>query len=174
MAMIRKATALDLDRIEHTYTELLTYEQDHGGFSNWALGIYPVRATAERALAADTLYVLEEDGEICASMNLNQDQPEEYADIDWQYPAAPKEVMVIHTLCIPPSQARKGYGREMVCFAQEKAVQAGCTVLRIDTFLGNEPAKALYAASGFRIAGTGRMLLAGVIEEDQVYLEKKL
>lgn len=62
LSMIRAATAADIDAIEAGYNELLLYEQEHGSNSHWVLGVYPNRATAERAVEAGTMYVLDEGG----------------------------------------------------------------------------------------------------------------
>ena len=104
--MIRKATEHDIDAVEQGYTELLTHEKDNGSSSNWVLGVYPTRSVAEGSCAAGTLYVMEEEDGICASMILNQVQSEEYYGIAWEYPAGDDEVLVLHTLCIPPSKSR--------------------------------------------------------------------
>ena len=117
------------------------------------------------------MYVLQENDAICASMVLNHEQAKEYAEVDWRYPGAGDEVLVIHTLCVPPSRSGHGYGRKMVEFAQTFAERGGCTTIRIDTFAHNEPAKKLYLRNGFRIAGYGRILLQGLIDEEQAYLE---
>lgn len=101
--MIRKATAADIDSVEQSYLQLLDHEALHGGHTNWVRDVYPTRATAEGALSEGTLFVLEEDGAVRGSMILNQTQLPEYAGIDWAYPA--QQVLVIHTLCIPPAQA---------------------------------------------------------------------
>ena len=172
--MIRKAQMKDIQAIADTYTQLLTYEEQHGGHSNWKLGLYPTIAVPEAKVPTGTMYVLEKDGEICASMVLNNDQAEEYADIEWEYPADADKVLVIHTLCVPPQKSGKGYGRQLVEYAKQYAKQTGCTVIRLDTYLHNEPAKRLYQRNGFRISGYGKCLLQGVIEEDQVYLECKI
>lgn len=169
--MIRKAEKKDIAAIAETYIDLLTHEQQHGSHSNWKLGVYPTIAVPERSVPTGTMYVLEEDGEICASMILNSEQAEEYAAIDWRYSASNESVLVIHTLCIPPSKAGHGYGRQMVDYAKKYATDSGCTTIRIDTYAHNDPAKRLYLRNGFRIAGYGRILLQGLIEEDQVYLE---
>lgn len=122
--MIREATAADIDSVEQSYLQLLDHEALHGGHTNWVRDVYPTRATAEGALSEGTLFVLEEDGAVRGSMILNQTQLPEYAGIDWAYPA--QQVLVIHTLCIPPAQAGRGYGRAMVRFALEEAARQGC------------------------------------------------
>ena len=172
--MIRQATEADIAAIGESYTELLTYEQEHGGFSNWQLGVYPTVQVAEERVPRGEMYVLTEAGELCASMVLNHEQAPEYADVPWAYRAEPTQVLVIHTLCIPPQAAGHGYGTQMVRFAQDYARSQGCTVIRLDTYAHNEPAKHLYQKLGFRIAGWGRMRLQGLIDEKQVYLECKL
>lgn len=172
--MIRKAKKEDITAIADTYRELLTYEQQFGSNSNWKLDVYPTIAVPESKIPTGTMYVLEENGEVCASMVLNHDQADEYAEIKWQYPGEKDDVLVIHTLCIPPQKAGHGYGQQMVKYAKEYAGVTGCSVIRIDTYAYNEPAKKLYLKNGFRIAGYGEILLQGLIKEEQVYLECKL
>lgn len=172
--MIRKAVLRDAAEIAGTYEALLRYEEVHGSNSNWKLGVYPTAAVPACMIPEGCMYVLVAQGEICASMVLNQEQPEEYSAVNWLYPALAHEVLVIHTLCIPPQQAGLGYGSQMVDFAKTFAKQAGCSVIRIDTYAHNEPAKRLYQKNGFRIAGYGEMLLQGQIREEQVYLEYRI
>ncbi|MGN0332957.1 MAG: GNAT family N-acetyltransferase [Lachnospiraceae bacterium] len=120
--MIRKAEKRDIAAIADTYTELLTYEQQHNNRSNWKPGVYPTIAVPEQKVPTGTMYVLEENKEICASMVLNHEQAEEYADIDWKYPGNNEEVLVIHTLCVSPQKSGRGYGRKMVEYAKTFAV----------------------------------------------------
>lgn len=171
--MIRKAEGKDIAAVANSYEELFAYEAVHGSTTNWLPGKYPAENTAQTALDNGWLYVLEEAG-FGGSMILNQVQPEEYQRIDWQYPADPAQVLVIHTLCIPPAQAGRGYGRQLVRFALKKAQQDGCRVLRLDTWAGNHPAASLYTHLGFRLAGTAPMLLQGLIPEQQVFFERKV
>ena len=63
--MIRKATAADLDGVAAVYEAVLNREEQTGcHWTNWQSGVYPCRATAERALADGTLYVDEVNGHI--------------------------------------------------------------------------------------------------------------
>ena len=172
--MIRKGTAGDIDAVERTYTELLTYEQDHTVHSFWKLGVYPTRSVAENGVKQGWLYVLEEQGEICASMLLNQFQPDEYRTISWHYEAADEETLVLHTLCIPPSKSRHGYGKQMVQFAIDEGKRRGCKVLRLDTNSKNEPAATLYRNMGFSYAGTCPATLQGLIPIDMIFFDYPL
>lgn len=172
--MIRRADRDDIDAVERHYVELLTFEKEHGSHTNWELGVYPTRSVAEKGVEDGTLYVMEENGELCASMLLNHVQLESYASIPWCYPAEPDKVLVIHTLCVPPSQAGRGAGRRMVRFALEEAVRRGCEVMRLDTWENNEPAARLYLGLGFRYAGKASVLFEGAISENLIFLEKRL
>jgi ribosomal protein S18 acetylase RimI-like enzyme len=172
--VIREATQIDVDAVEQGYIELLTYEKEHGSTSNWVLGIYPTRAVAEKSCLEKTLYVLLEDNAMCASMILNQFLAEEYQKIEWLYPANSNEVLVIHTLCIPPARSGKGFGKEMVNFAIAKAQQMHCKTIRLDTWAENKPAISFYKKLGFQYAGKANVLLQGVIPEEQVFLEREI
>ena len=46
--MIRRAAEHDIDVVEKHYTELLTFEREHGSTTNWELGVYPTRSVAEK------------------------------------------------------------------------------------------------------------------------------
>lgn len=149
--LFRPAAESDLDAIERHYTELLTHEAETGrSTTNWSLGVYPTRQTAAAALAAGTLWVLEREGEPVASVILNHHQDDFYATIGWQYPAPPEQVLVVHTLCIPPRYAGQGLGRECVSHIKQQAAAMGCTAIRLDTWAGNVPAVTLTRKMVFR------------------------
>ncbi len=116
--MIRRARAEDVDAAARIYEALLDREEAGQGATNWKRGVYPTRETARRAQEAGWLYVREDGaGGICASMILNHEQPPCYLGADWRVPAAPENVLVLHTLCVDPACAGRGLGREMVRFA---------------------------------------------------------
>lgn len=167
---IRKAGPADLDAVEKSYCELLSGEGENP--SNWILGVYPTRAWAEENL--EGLYVLMEGETFGASMILNQNQPEDYQNVPWAFPGEKKDVWVIHTLCVSPCQGGRGYGRAMVEFAEKTAAEMGGKCLRLDTFVGNSPARGLYTARGFRLAGESDVVHLGLIPEKQVFFEKSL
>ena len=77
------------------------------------------------ALDAGTLYVGEAEGKVLACVNLNHIQPPEYSKIRWSNDAEGNEVLVIHTLCIPPECAGKGFGRQFVEFSEKAGQRTG-------------------------------------------------
>ena len=172
--MIRKAEKSDIAAVAESYRELFAYETLHGSTTNWSEGIYPTKGSAEHALDANDLYVLKNEGVLCGSMMLNQLQPVEYENIGWKYSAKNDQVLVIHTLCVCPSQAGRGCGKQMVAFALEEAQRRSCKAVRLDTWAENHPAAALYEKMGFRLAGTAPMLLQGAIREQQIFFEREV
>lgn len=172
--MIRRGMECDIDAVERHYEELLAFEEKHGTRTNWKRGVYPTRSVAEKGVENGTLYVMEDDGKICASMILDQVQLESYASIPWLYAAEPDKVLVIHTLCVPPSQAGRGAGSGMVRFALEEGARRGCEVMRLDTWEHNEPAASMYRRLGFRYAGKTAVLFAGSIAEHLIFLERRI
>lgn len=169
MVEIRKATKADLDAVEQSYRELLQNIKPEENYSGWILDVYPNRKWAEENL--DDLWVLMEGNTLGASMILNRSQAEDYKSIPWEIPAAPEQVTVIHTLCVPPSQAGKGYGRTMVQFGIEESRRQGMTAMRLDTAKGNLPATKLYTGCGFVIRGVRQVLHQGLIPEELIFFE---
>ena len=173
--MIRKATASDIDGVELGYLSHLLHEQTHTAYTVFQMGVYPTRKTAEDALAGEGLYVLEEQGEICASLIMNTKQPREYQKITWPSGAKSEDVFVIHLLVVKPSKARRGFGRQMIQFAKEEAKRRGFRAVRLDTGKQNTPAIALYQKMGFVLAGSTKMQVGGAIAHDEhLFLEAAL
>lgn len=172
--MIRKGTAADLDRAEEIYNEILDHQAATVNYTNWVKGLYPTRENARRALEAGTFYVMEDAGTVVGVANLNHIQPAEYANIRWTIPAQGEEVLVIHTLCIPPSCAGRGYARVFVAFAEALGRRQGCRCIRLDTYVGNLPAISLYTKLGYRDAGVTHFHFEQAIWEDLRCFEKSL
>ena len=169
--MIRRATAADIDAITASYDELFEHERIHGSNTQWIQGLYPTRETAARGVERGEMYVYYKDGQLAASMILNSHQAAEYYEIPWQYEALDDEVLVIHTLCVPPSMAGKGLGTLMVGFATGYAIAAGKRLIRLDTNAKNLPAQQLYRKLGYRLAGSHHALHEGALDTELVYME---
>ncbi len=173
--MIRNAVWKDIDGVERSYLELLEFEVAYGTFTRWEKEGYPTRETAIAGFNEENLYVYEEDGEILASMILNQKQPEEYGGIPWNERLPSRQVLVVHTLCVRPSKAGLGIGTRMVRYSVEVAGLLGCKAIRLDTGRQNIPAIRLYERNGFVItAETGTRSDGKIPDEGHVFLELKL
>ena len=174
MAIIRPAAAHDLARIEEIYDAIHTAEEAGNVSIGWVRGVYPTRATAQAALDAGELFVLESDGTVYAAGRINREQVPVYAEVPWAHDAAPEQVLVLHTLVVDPTIAGRGYGTQFVRFYARRARALGRTVLRIDTIAKNAAARRLYARLGFREAAIVPCTFNGIAGVELVCLEKRL
>ena len=96
---------------------------------------------------------MERNGRIIGSAVINQIQDDVYAGAPWNYDVPDKQVCVLHTLMIRPSEFGKGYAREFLAFYEQYALEHGWPELRIDTNDRNIPAQAMYRKHGYRMIG---------------------
>lgn len=171
---IRKAAARDVDAVEALFSDIHTAEESGKVTIGWVRGVYPVRATAEAALARGDLFVQEDEGEIVGTAIINQIQVDSYEGAAWQYDAPSEEVMVLHTLVISPHAARKGYGKKFVAFYEGYARENGCRYLRMDTNERNANARALYQKLGYAEVDVVPCAFNGIPGVKLVLLEKVL
>lgn len=171
---IRKAEEKDIDAVAAIYAHI--HEQERAGkvTIGWLPDIYPVRGTAEAALARGDLFVYEEEGRVFAAAVINQSQVDAYADGKWTYPARDDEVMVLHTLVVEPTAGGRGIGRAFVAFYERYAREHGCTVLRMDTNAKNAAARRLYQKLGYAEPDIVPCTFNGIPNVRLVLLEKKL
>lgn len=175
MSVIRKGAAADIPQIAAIYDRIHTREEAGQSAVGWVRDIYPTRATAQAALDAGELFVLEHGGAVAAAARINQIQVPEYANARWQHPQAPAEqVMVLHTLVVDPLQGGRGLGTAFVRFYEEYAREKGCPYLRMDTNEKNRSARALYARLGYQEVGIVDCRFNGISGVRLVCLEKTL
>lgn len=170
--IIRKATLEDIPAVEQIYSDIHTAEEKGHVTIGWKRSIYPTRGTALQALKRDDLYVQIDDGQTVGTAIINQTQVDVYRDGKWQYPAKDEEVMVLHTLIISPSAARKGYGRKFVDFYENYAKSCNCKYLRMDTNEKNTVARILYKKLGYSEIGIVPCVFNGLDGVNLVLLEK--
>lgn len=156
MAIIRPAAAHDLARIEEIYDAIHTAEEAGNVSIGWVRGVYPTRATAQAALDAGELFVLESDGTVYAAGRINREQVPVYAEVPWAHDAAPEQVLVLHTLVVDPAAAGHGYGTQFVRFYEQYAREHGCPELRIDTNAKNANARGSTPTSATARPGSHR------------------
>ena len=170
--MIRKAVKSDIGHVSEIYERIHAEEEAGRTTTGWKRGIYPTEQTALDAFACGKLYVLEEDGQILAAARIDQNQLPAYAEVKWQFPAADKEVLVLHTLVVDPRAKGCGQGRAFMRFYEDAAKAAGCKCLRIDTNERNLRARKLYHSLGYREAGIIPCEFNGLEDIQLVCLEK--
>ena len=172
MTEIRKAIAADIDRIAAIYEAIHTEEEQGRAVIGWSRGVYPVRKTAEDALARGDLFTALRDGKAVASAILNHAQVDGYEKGAWQAVCPDDQVMVIPTLTVDPNEKGRGIGTAFVRFYEEYARENGCRSLRLDTQEKNTAARALYARLGYKEVGYAPTVFNGIPGVRLVLLEK--
>ena len=179
--IIRKATAEDIPAIAAIYDEIHDREEAGEVTTGWLRGVYPVKKTAEDAVARGDMYVQvvsgddpDAAGQVVGTAILNQLQVDVYADGEWQYPAEDSEVMVIHTLIISRKTDLKGLGSDFLAYYEAFALEHGCKYLRLDTNARNAAARAFYKRHGYKEIGIVPTVFNGIPGVDLVLIEKKL
>lgn len=171
--LVRKAVPADIPAVTAIYGALLDREERGELSTGWTRGVYPTEQTALDALAAGTLYVLEDGGRVAAAAKLDQNQMAQYSQCTWRHDAPPEQVLVLHTLVVDPTVKGKGYGTAFVAFYEQLARETDRPYLRIDTNARNTPARALYKKLGYTEAGIVAGTFNGIPDVQLVCLEKR-
>lgn len=137
--LVRKAVPADIPAVTAIY-ERFWIVRSAAMLSTADRGVYPTEQTALDALAAGTLYVLEDGGRVAAAAKLDQNQMAQYSQCTWRHDAPPEQVLVLHTLVVDPTVKGKGYGTAFVAFYEQLARETDRPYLRIDTNARNTPA----------------------------------
>jgi len=172
--MFRKAALADLAAISSIYDAIHDMEEGGRLTTGWQRHIYPTGQTAQAAIKAGDMFVMERDGRIVAAARINQIQGKEYAQAHWSCDVPEQQVMVLHTLVVSPDAFGKGCATQFVSFYETYAAQQGCTHLRMDTNQRNLPARALYKKLGYREVSVVPCTFNGIEGVQLVCLEKAL
>lgn len=112
--------------------------------------IYPDRETLETDIRQQEMYVIESDARICGFIIVNDDQPPEYGEVNWNMAG---RVLVIHRLTVAPDCQSQGFAQRLMRHAESLAKTNGCHTIRLDAFADNPRALKLYERLGYRRAG---------------------
>ena len=172
--IFRKAAQNDIENVAQIYSDVILGEEKGQAFTGWQRDVYPVKATAEKALERQDLFVAEDDSGIVATAIINKIQVDVYEGAPWSYNAPENEVMVLHTLAVSPKHFGKGIGRKFVEFYEQYALSNGCRYLRMDTNANNTKARAMYKKLGYKEIGIVDCIFNGIKGVGLVLLEKTL
>jgi N-acetylglutamate synthase len=124
------------------------------GIKQWD-EVYPNAETIARDTEAGALHVLCEDETILASITIDSNMDPLWQGMDWSTDGEP--AAAVHRLMVHPSWQGRGYAKNLMLHAETVAREQGCRSIRLDTFLQNPAAMALYSRLGYRRAGTTMM-----------------
>ncbi|MFC0189636.1 GNAT family N-acetyltransferase [Fictibacillus aquaticus] len=108
---------------------------------------YPNFSYIEETANANELYVLCESRKIIGAVVLNEWQSEEWDNVAWSDNSS--QALIIHTLCLLPSEQGKGYGKKLLLFCEKFAAEQKYSCIRLDAFSGNKAALTLYESNRY-------------------------
>lgn len=145
---IRPATGRDLEPLWAQVRSAVAFMNSLGN-PQWNEA-YPTPAHLSSALAANTLFVAEEDGEILGGVILDENQPPEYAPLPW---TTPNPALVIHKLALGAPHMGRGVAAKLLDYAATTAQRRGLPALRVDTYHKNLPMQRLLRRQNFAFVG---------------------
>lgn len=124
------------------------------GIEQWD-EIYPNAESIAGDIATGTLDVLCDGDQILACITIDSHMDPLWQDLDWTPQSEPS--VAVHRLMVHPSQQGRGLARHLMQHAEAVAIQRGCRSIRLDSFLQNPAAMALYPKLDYRRTGIARM-----------------
>ena len=146
---LRKAEQADIPALCRLFESCIR-DMDEKGLDQWRWEVYPSEAVLMEDINEQSLYLIEEEGDPLAAFTINDQQDSQYATLHWIFGTKPA---VLHRLVVSPNRQRQGLGREAMSHVLRIAKEMGYDSLRLDTYLKNIRAMALYEGIGMRKAG---------------------
>lgn len=158
----------DLDDLLVFYKKVALHMLENGN-PQWGTD-YPNREFLNEDLEEKNLYkLLDDDGTLLGVIVLNRDEGEPYERFTWEDTS--DRHIVIHRLAVSPAAQGRGVGRALMEWAENHGREVGYSSIRLDTYVGNPTALALYDKMGYRRVGVTGAYDTGW---DYVFFEKVL
>lgn len=147
--MIQPAALSDLPKIKRL-TESCAVAMQEKGIFQWNEN-YPSLEKLEQDIIREELYILKQEAAILGIIVLTPIMDEEYVPIEWLTSSGNN--LYIHRLAVHPSASGRGYGQQLMDFAEEYARRKGFDSVRLDTFSQNQRNQRFYEARGYQRLG---------------------
>lgn len=148
MNIIRPATIGDLERVIAIIRNAIQSMENKGIFQ-WNEK-YPTKSVLQADIENEHMHVVEDTGVVARFVVINQEEYPGYSDISWTYSG---KILAVHRLTIDPEYQGKKLSSRLMDFVERKAVSKGYNAIRLDAFVHNPAAMALYEGRGYEKAG---------------------
>jgi len=147
--MIRKANLKDLHSVKKIAEACATNMINQGVFQ-WNEH-YPSLTIFKKDIEEENLYVIDLDGIVYGCIMFSEEKDPLYNTINWLTPD--RSNLYLHRLAIHPLQQKKGWGKKLMDFAENYALENGNISIRLDTFSQNLRNNTFYKARGYTRLG---------------------
>jgi GNAT superfamily N-acetyltransferase len=151
--VIRKARPEDASVLLQLVRDCITAMRS-AGIEQWD-EVYPDAVVIGRDISAGTLEVMCEHDQIIACITVDHHMDPLWKDLDWS--SAGEPCAVVHRLMVHPRVQGRGIAKQFMLHAEALARTMECRSIRLDSFLQNPAAMALYSKLGYRRTGTAMM-----------------
>ena len=153
---IRLAEKKDIDRIMQIIADA---RESIGrlGIDQWQYG-YPTRDIVKEDVSLERSFVVEDNGNLCATFALMMNGEPTYKKIYCGAWIGDGEYLALHRIAIDGAHRGKGVASEIVGFLAKHAKENGYCSVRVDTHEGNLPMRKMLEKNGFEYCGTIHLL----------------
>ncbi len=147
---LRKGRISDLQNIK-TLTEACAAAMAGKGIFQWNEH-YPSLERLRKDLEQEELFLIEENKKIRGIIVLTEIMDDEYIPVQWLSDKKSKN-LYIHRLAVHPDLWGKGYGQQLIDFAENLAKEYHFDSIRLDTFSQNKRNQRFYESRGYQRLG---------------------
>ena len=151
------ANKTEYRKVVDFYHRLITEMQPYPCHPTWIIGIYPGDEYLKQLTESGQVFLGLENDRIVAAMVLNNLPNNGYDTVHWQVAAPDDKVTILHLLGVLPQCWGKGFGKNLLDYAERFLKAKGQKALRLDVMEENLPARQLYRQNGFTEIETIRM-----------------
>ena len=115
---------------------------------------YPNRFIIKADIKKGNLFGIMNGEKILGVVVIDTNESKKYQQLRWE--DVEGRPLIIHRLAVNPLYQGKGYGKQLLQFAEKYALQNGYSSIRLDVYSQNRGALNMYERSGFQERGSIR------------------
>lgn len=119
------------------------------GFTHWN-SAYPSYAKVRNNVLNGQVYLLRKERGTVGVITLNNEQDSTYKNLTWK---GNENALVIHRIAVVPFFQRRGYGTELLEFAEQFAKENNFQSIRLDTYTKNQTTEEFFSKRGYTKVG---------------------
>jgi Acetyltransferases len=119
------------------------------GFTHWN-SAYPSYSKVRNNVHNGQVYLLKKEHGTVGVITLNNEQDSTYSNLTWK---SEPNALVIHRIAIIPFFQNRGYGSELLLFAEQFAKKNNFPSIRLDTYTKNQTTENFFSKRGYTKVG---------------------
>ncbi|EKN67600.1 GCN5-like N-acetyltransferase [Neobacillus bataviensis LMG 21833] len=146
---IQAIELIELKVVVQLYADI-TADLRRKGIKQWDR-LYPNRFIVKADIKNGHLFGLLVDKKIIGAVVVDTNESKKYQELKWEDEVG--KSLLIHRLAVHPDYQGKGYGKQLLQFAEDYARGNGFSSIRLDVFSLNTGAVKMYERAGYQERG---------------------